>query len=119
MSTSTANLQEESTSTSSQIAPPSAVKWLSELASPMEDLKRKIKETQESINDEKRKSLSSRNKNRRQTSPIPLNKDRIEVMETLLKVYKQELEEIQQFTKQLARFVIVNSESSEVSDFGF
>ena len=93
--------------------------WLPKLSQPIEDLRKKIKGTQENINDEKRKSLSIR-KNRRGTNsqprelPSQVTKDRIEVMETLIKVYKEELDELQNFTKLLAKFVIVNSDEVRI-----
>lgn len=100
---------------SAHISPQIARQWLQALASPIEDLKTKINETRDNASEEKRKSLSLRKKNaNRQPSPLP-NKDRIEVMEALLKVYKEELEAIEQFVKVLATFLAAHSEEVSVA----
>ncbi len=111
--------------------------WLQHLSSPIDELKGKIRETQESITAEKRKSLSRRatgggggggknnrnNSNRNQSNPnaaavaaAAASQRAIEVRESLLTVYRDELAAMETFVKVIAVFVIKNSAADAADD---
>lgn len=118
-------------SSSSPVKPEVAVyrQWLQQLSSSIDELKGKIREKQEAITAEKRKSLSRRttgggknnrnNSNRNQANPnetaaaAAASQRTIEVLEKLLNVFREELTAMEAFVKVVAVFVIKNSPDAE------
>lgn len=118
-------------SSPSTLTPELARHWLQQLSSPIDELKGKIKETQNAISTEKRKSLSrktsgagknrnNRNQGGQASSPSSASaiasQRAIEVMETLLTVYREELSTMENFVKVVAVYVIKSSSEEEAAD---